>query len=48
MKEASLVVWTAVIAFLGGGFGTFVYLIIAHRSKQARLEKEKATGSTIG
>ncbi|MBK8498131.1 MAG: hypothetical protein IPL52_04760 [Flavobacteriales bacterium] len=47
MKEASLVVWTAVVAFIGGGFGTFVYLVLSSRSKRARHEQESGASEPL-
>ena len=40
MKEIAIVVWSAVLAFLGGGVATFVYLWIADRSKAAPREED--------
>ena len=33
MKEIALVVWTAVLAFMRGGFGYFFFLLYSKRSK---------------
>lgn len=46
MKEASLVVWTAVVAFIGGGFGTFIYLLLSNRSRRTRREHDHEARET--
>lgn len=40
MKEVTLVVWTAVLAFMGGGFGYFLFLLYSKRSEALHADHE--------